>query len=322
MARALDIIFMGTPTFSVPIVDEISKKHHIILVVTQPDSYNIKKKEYIYSPVKKWALEHNIEVFQPNKIREEYDKVLNTKCDLVVTAAYGQIIPEVILDYPRLKCINVHGSLLPKYRGGAPIQRAIINGDDKTGITIMYMAPKMDAGDILYQIELPILDSDTQDILFDKLSGLASSVINDVIEKLDNNELTPTPQDIEKVTFAYNLTKDDEHIDFHKKARDCFNQIRGLNSNPTGYFILDNENVKVYSSVEKNSEKCYNNLINEGFNPGMICGINKDSFDVLCGEGTVISILEIKLPGKNKMKVKDFINGQGRKMLAIGKELL
>ncbi len=318
----MNVIFMGTPEFSVPILDEINKVHNITLVVTQPDSYNIKKKEYIYSPVKKWAIEKNISIFQPEKIRDDYEKILNTPCDIIVTAAYGQIVPEVILNYPRLKAINVHGSLLPKYRGGAPIQRSIINGDDKTGITVMYMAKKMDAGDILYQKELPILDSDNQDTIFSKLSIMASSFINDIIEKLDKNELKPISQDEDKVTYAYNLTKEDEHIDFNKSARSVFNQIRGLNSNPTGYFIIDNENIKVYTSIEKNDEICYNNMLDFNPKPGMVVGINKDSFDVLCGDGKVISILEIKLPGRNRMRVRDFLNGQGRKMLSIGKEIL
>ena len=313
---------MGTPEFSVPIVEEISKVHDITLVVTQPDTFNIKKKEMVYSPVKTWALSKNIEVFQPVKIREDYDKILNTPCDLIVTAAYGQIVPEAVLDYPKYKAINVHGSLLPKYRGGAPIQRAIINGDKETGITIMYMAKKMDAGDILYQETLPILDSDTQDTIFNKLSGLASFFINDVIDKLASGLLKPVKQNEDEVTYAYNLTKEDEHIDFTKSARAVFNQIRGLNSNPTGYFILDNQNIKVYDSIVKKEEICYNNMLKDIPVPGRIVGINKDSFDVSCKDGSVISILEIKLPGKNKMKVKDFINGQGRKMLAIGKEIL
>ena len=318
----MNIIFMGTPEFSVPIVEEISKVHDITLVVTQPDTFNIKKKEMVYSPVKTWALSKNIEVFQPVKIREDYDKILNTPCDLIVTAAYGQIVPEAVLDYPKYKAINVHGSLLPKYRGGAPIQRAIINGDKETGITIMYMAKKMDAGDILYQETLPILDSDTQDTIFNKLSGLASFFINDVIDKLASGLLKPVKQNEDEVTYAYNLTKEDEHIDFTKSARAVFNQIRGLNSNPTGYFILDNQNIKVYDSIVKKEEICYNNMLKDIPVPGRIVGINKDSFDVSCKDGSVISILEIKLPGKNKMKVKDFINGQGRKMLAIGKEIL
>ena len=315
----MNVIFMGTPEFSVGIVDAISKVHNVTLVVTQPDAFNIKKKEYVFSPVKKWALERNIPVFQPEKIREDYGKILETPCDIIVTAAYGQIVPVEVLEYPRLKAINVHGSLLPKYRGGAPIQRAIINGDKETGITIMYMAKAMDAGDILYQERIPILDSDIQDTIFTKLSDLASSIINDVIEKLDKGLLKGIPQDEKKVSYAYNLKKEDEHIDFSKTARECFNQIRGLNSNPTGYFILDEQNVKVYASIEKNGKICYNKNLEK--KTGVIVSINKDSFDVLCKDGTILSILEIKLPGKNRMSVKDFINGQGRKMLVIGKEL-
>ena len=318
----MNVIFMGTPEFSVPILDAISKKHHISLVVTQPDTYNYKKKEVMESPVKKWAIMNNVEVFQPEKIRLDFDKILNTPCDIIVTAAYGQIVPTEVLDYPRLKAINVHGSLLPKYRGGAPIQRAIINGEKETGITIMYMAPKMDAGDILYQEKLPILDSDIQDTVFEKLSLMAASFINDVIEKLDKKLLVSVPQNEDEVTYAYNLNKEDEHIDFSKSAREVFNQIRGLNSNPTGFFMLDDMNVKVYSSIVKKEEMCYNNLLDNSTKTGIICGINKDSFDVTCRNGSIISITEIKLPGKNKMKVKDFINGQGRKILAIGKEIL
>ena len=316
----MNVVFMGTPEFSVGILDEINKVHNVTLVVTQPDTFNIKKKQMVSSPVKEWAISHNIEVFQPEKIREDYGRILEVPCDIIVTAAYGQIVPVEVLEYPRLKAINVHGSLLPKYRGGAPIQRAIINGDKETGITIMYMAKKMDAGDILYQEKLPILDSDIQDTVFSKLSALASSLINDVIDKLDKGLLKGIPQNEEEVTYAYNLTKEDEHIDFSKTARDCFNQIRGLNSNPTGYFILDEQNVKVYSSIEKMTEMCYNKGL-KSKRTGTIIGINKDSFDVLCGDDSVLSILELKIPGKNRMMVKDFLNGQGRKILEVGKEL-
>ena len=309
----MKVIFMGTPEFAVPIVSEIAKVHQVVLVVTQPDVYNYKKKEIVFNPVKKWAVENNIEVFQPEKIRLDYQKVLDTEADIIVTAAYGQIVGEELLNHPRLKAINVHGSLLPKYRGGAPIQRSIINGDSKTGITIMYMAKKMDAGDILAQETIDILDSDNQDTIFNKLSILGSQMINKVIDDLDKGLITPISQNEEEVTFASNLNKDDEHIDFNKDARSVFNQIRGLNSNPTGYIIFDDLNVKVYNSVVSN--KKHNTEV------GRIVGINKDSFDVSCANSTVISLTEIQLPSKKKMMVRDFINGQGKKMLVIGKEI-
>ena len=309
----MKVIFMGTPEFAVPIVSEISKVHQVVLVVTQPDVYNYKKKEIVFNPIKKWAVENNVEVFQPEKIKLDFQKVLDTNADIIVTAAYGQIVGEEVLNHPRLKAINVHGSLLPKYRGGAPIQRSIINGDLKTGITIMYMAKKMDAGDILAQKSIDILDTDNQDSIFSKLSILGSQMINKVIDDLDKGLITPIPQNEDEVTFANNLSKEDEHIDFNKDARGVFNQIRGLNSNPTGYIIFDDLNVKVYNSVVSN--KKHNTEV------GKIVGINKDSFDVSCANGTVISLTEIQLPSKKKMMVRDFINGQGKKMLVIGKEI-
>lgn len=313
MSEYMNIVFMGTPQFAVSIVDEIRKKHNVVLVVTQPDVYNIKKKKYDYSEVKKYALENNLPLFQPEKIREDYQTILDLDVDLIVTAAYGQIIPKALLDYPKYKCINVHGSLLPKHRGGAPIQRSIINGDKETGVTIMYMAEKMDAGDMLMQRSIPILDSDTQDTMFDKLSKLGAEMINVLIDDLINNNISPVKQDESLVTFSYNLTKQDELVTFDKDAIKVFNQIRGLNSNPGGYFIMDNQNVKVYSS--KVSNKSHNDEI------GTIIGINKDSFDVACDNNTVISITEIKMPSKNKMAVRDFLNGQGKKLITIGKKL-
>ena len=313
MSEYMNIVFMGTPQFAVSIVDEIRKKHNVVLVVTQPDVYNIKKKKYDYSEVKKYALENDLPLFQPEKIREDYQTILDLDVDLIVTAAYGQIIPKTLLDYPKYKCINVHGSLLPKHRGGAPIQRSIINGDKETGVTIMYMAEKMDAGDMLMQRSIPILDSDTQDTMFDKLSKLGAEMINVLIDNLINNNISPVKQDESLVTFSYNLTKQDELVTFDKDAIKVFNQIRGLNSNPGGYFIMDNQNIKVYSS--KVSNKSHNDEI------GTIIGINKDSFDVACDNNTVISITEIKMPSKNKMAVRDFLNGQGQKLITIGKKL-
>lgn len=304
---------MGTPAFAVPILDSICKKHEVVLVVTQPDSYNIKKKKEVYSEVKEYALEHNLPIFQPEKIRLDHQRILDLDVDLIVTAAYGQIIPNDLLEHPKYKAINVHGSILPKYRGGAPIQRAIINGESETGITIMYMAPKMDAGDIIRIVKLPILDSDTQDTVFEKLSKIGSSIINNCIDDIQNGKVNPIKQDESQVTYAYNLTKDDELINFNKTAREVFNQIRGLNTNPGAFFKLDNLNIKVLNSKVSQTKTTEN--------PGVVCAINKDSFDVACKDGSVISILEVKVPSKNKMLVRDFMNGQGKKMITIGKKL-
>lgn len=309
----MNIVFMGTPNFSVRVLDKICEKHNVVLVVTQPDVYNIKKKKFDYSEVKNYAIEHNLPLFQPEKIRNDYDKILSYDVDLIVTCAYGQIVPDILLTYPKYKAINVHGSILPKYRGGAPIQRAIINGDTKTGITIMYMASKMDAGDIIEIKEIDILDSDTQDTLFEKLSILGSEMINDVIDKIENGNINPIKQNEEEVTFAYNLKKEDEKIDFNKNAKSVYNQIRGLYSNPTGYFLLDGETVKVISS--KVVDKTHNT------ENGLIYHINKDSFEVTCADNTVIAICEIKPQSKNKMSVRDYLNGQGRNKIIVNKKL-
>lgn len=309
----MKIIFMGTPNFAVPILEKILEKHEVVLVVTQPDQYNYRKKILLPSPVKECALKHNLNVFQPERIKKDSGPIYETNADLIVTAAYGQIIPEKMLNYPKFRSINVHGSLLPKYRGGAPIQRSIIDGETETGVTIMYMEKAMDSGDIISVKKIPILDSDNQQTIFDKLSILGSEMILDVIDELEKGNISPIKQNPDEVTFAPNLTKADELITFNKEARSVFNQIRGLNPNPGGYFIIDNLVVKVYNSIVSNNK--------HNTNPGEIISIGKDRFDISCANGTAISILELQLPSKNKMLARDFINGQGKKILQIGKRI-
>ncbi len=309
----MKVIFMGTPNFSVNVLDKINKEHEVTLVVTQPDSYNYRKKVSVYSPVKEYALAHNLKVFQPEKLKEEMDVILNTPCDIIVTAAYGQFVPSKLLEYPKYKAINVHGSLLPKYRGGAPIQRAIINGEKVTGITIMYMAKKMDAGDIIKKEKLEILDSDNQETLFNKLSILGSNMILGVLEKIEKGKVERTPQDESEATFSYNLTKEDELINFNKDARSVFNQIRGLNPNPGAYFVIENIPIKVYNSRVEDKVSTYGE--------GVISGVYKDHFEVTCAKGSVVSILEVQLPSKNKMSARDFLNGQGKKIIEVGKKI-
>lgn len=309
----MKIVFMGTPDFAVPILEKINNQHEVILVVTQPDTYNKKKRKYLYSPVKEFALKHNLPLFQPESIKAEKDKILALEVDLIVTAAYGQFVPKALLNHPRYKAINVHGSLLPKYRGGAPIQRAIMNGEEKTGISIIYMTPKMDAGDILMKREIPILESDTSDTMFKKLSLLGSEMILEAIDAIEKGTVKPEKQDENAVTFAYNLTKEDELLDFQKPAHMVFNQIRGLASNPGAYFQLNGTDIKVYASrvASYKTEAA----------PGRIIKISKDSFDISCGEGTALQITEVQLPSKKRMSTRDFLNGSGRNMILINKEI-
>ena len=304
MAR-LDIIFMGTPAFGATILEEILKEHNVKLVVTQVDKV-LGKKIYV-NPVKELAIKNNIEVFQPLNIRKDYDKILATPCDLIVTAAYGQIIGQKVLNHPRIASINVHGSLLPKYRGGAPIQRSIINGDELTGISIMYMAKGMDSGDILAQEEMPIGNM-TADQLFVALASLGAKMINPVINDLYEGKIKAVKQDENQVSYAYNLNKEDELIDFNKDAKTVECQIRGLNSNPGAYFTINGIVYKIYDCMAVNNDKG---------NVKEIIEVNKDSFTVKCLHGA-LKIKEIKPAGKNKMLVRDYLNGKGKDILKVG----
>ena len=307
--KKLDIIFMGTPAFGATILEALIKYHNVKLVVTQTDKTN-GKKVYV-SPVKELALKEGIEVFQPLNIRKDYEKILTTPCDLIVTAAYGQIIGTKVLNHPAIASINVHGSLLPKYRGGAPIQRSIINGDEKTGITIMYMAKGMDSGDILKEESIEIGDM-TSDELFVSLANLGAKMINEVIDDLVSGKVNPIKQDEALVSYAPNLTKDDELINFNKDAFMVCRQVRGLDSNPGAYFTIDGIIYKIYKC-----EAVTSNSIEE---VGVIEKVEKDSFTVRCLTNA-LKVKEIKPAGKNKMSVRDYLNGKGKDIIFVGRKI-
>ena len=292
------IVFMGTPTFAVPILEALIEKYEVVLVVSQPDKEVGRKRILTPSPVKEVALKNNIEVFQPTKIKEDYEKILDAKPDIIVTAAYGQIIPKVILDYPKYKCINVHASLLPKYRGGAPIHYAVINGDEYAGVTIMYMAEKMDAGDIISQDKL-LIGSDDTTTLTNRLSILGRDLLLKTIPDIVSGNINPIKQNEEEVTFAYNISKEDEKINWHNTCIMVYNQIRGLSSIPGGYCIYNDKKVKIYSSTYEIKDV-------EG-EIGEIVDTNK-RLGIKVKNG-VIYPLTIQLEGKNKMPIKDFYNG-------------
>ena len=296
----MKIVYMGTPEFAVNPLKKLDENYDVIMVVTQPDKEVGRKKEIRYSEVKKYALDHDIEVFQPEKIRTDYQRIIDANPDVIITCAYGQIIPKELLEFPKYKCINIHASLLPKLRGGAPIHWSIINGDSKTGITIMYMNEKMDEGDILYQEEVEILDTDNVETLHDKLSDLGSKMIIDFIPKLETGDFTPVKQNSEEATYGYNVTREDEHIDFNKTSREIFNQIRGLNPWPVAYTTLDGKVFKVYSSKISNSKVTGS--------VGEITNIYSDGIGVKTNDGEII-ITEIKEEGKNRILVKDYLNG-------------
>lgn len=293
-------VFMGTPDFAVPILASLIEKINVVMVVSQPDREKDRKGNTIYSPCKELALANGIEVYQPLKIREEYQKVLDQKPDIIITAAYGQIIPSEILDYPKYGCINVHGSLLPKLRGGAPIHHAIMNGDKEAGVTIMYMAQKMDAGDIISQRKVDIPDDMTLDELYSKLSLLGRDLLIDTLPSVIEGTNNRIKQNEDEVTFGYNITKEEEKINFNDTSVNIHNKIRGLSSIPGAYGILNNKRIKIYKSIKTD--------ILSKEKPGTIININSDGIFVTTND-YVIRLIDIKLEGKKRCLVKDFING-------------
>ena len=298
--KDLKVIFMGTPEFCVPILKELIDKCNVIAVVTQPDKEVGRKREIVYSPIKKVAIENNIKVLQPVKIREEYQDIIALNPDIIITCAYGQIIPEVILNNPKLGCINVHASLLPKLRGGAPIHKSIIYGYEKTGITIMYMDKGMDTGDMISKVEVKIDDNDTAETLHEKLQKISVPLLMETLPKIIDGTNKREKQDEKEATYAYNVSREEEHVDFNKTSKKIYNQIRGLNSWPGSYAYLDDKNIKIWSS--KICNDVYNN------SPGTIIDISKDGIKVVTKDSSII-ITELQLPGKKKILVKDFING-------------
>ena len=291
---------MGTPSFAVPILEELINKYNVIMVVSQPDKEKDRKGNIIYSPCKEIGIKNNIEVYQPIKIREEYQYILDKKPDIIITAAYGQIIPSEILDYPKYGCINVHGSLLPKLRGGAPIHHAIINGDKEAGVTIMYMDKKMDSGDIISQRSINIDDNMILDDLYYKLSILGRDLLIYTLPSILNGTNSRIKQNEEEVTYGLNITKEEELINFNDSVSNVHNKIRGLSSIPGAYAMLNNKRMKIYLSEKTN------NISKE--KPGTITDINKNGITVSTKDYDII-LKNIKLEGKNRCDVKDFING-------------
>jgi len=306
----MKIVFMGTPDFAVPVLEGLIENYNVVGVVSQPDKEVGRKRVLTPTEVKRVALEHNIKVFQPEKIKNDYQNILDLEPDIIITCAYGQIIPKEILDYPRLGCINVHGSLLPKLRGGAPIHHAIIDGLLETGITVMNMDVKMDSGDIISQKKIKIEDTDTVEILWNKLSLLGRELLLETLPSIISGTNERIKQDEGLVTYGYNITRNEEHLDFNKSSLDVYNQIRGLSPIPSAYALLDDKEMKIYSSVI--GDKKYNDKI-----CGEIVDINKTGMVIATNDGTIV-ITSIKPFGKKRMDVSSYVNGVGRDKL-IGK---
>lgn len=300
--KDLKVVFMGTPEFACPVLETLIKNTNVVLVVTQPDAYIGRKKILTPSPIKSLALENNIEVFTPHNIKEDYEIIINAKPDIIITCAYGQIIPKILLDLPKYKCVNVHASLLPKYRGGAPIHASILNGDDETGITIMYMAEGMDDGDIIKEESIKILDTDNITTLSDKLSNLGAKLLIDILPSILDGTCKSIKQDINKISFAYIIKRKDEIIDFNKSYKEIFNKVRALKDR--SYFIMNNIEYKVVSVryEKKLGEK------------SKINSIYKDGIGIGCNDGEVV-ITEFIPSGKKQMLTSSYLNGVDKKSL-------
>ncbi|MFD1067190.1 methionyl-tRNA formyltransferase [Oceanobacillus locisalsi] len=295
------IVFMGTPDFAVPVLQKlIANKYEIVLVVTQPDRPKGRKKTITPPPVKEEALKHDIEVFQPEKLREDYQVLADAKPDLIITAAYGQILPKEVLDIAPFGAINVHASLLPELRGGAPIHYAILQGKQKTGITIMYMAENLDAGDILSQAEVEIEDADHVGTMHDKLADIGSDLLIDTLPDLFAGNLASEKQDDTAATFASNIKREQEKIDWNQPAREIYNQIRGLHPWPVAFSTYEGKVMKIWWGEEGPATSSSKPA-------GEIIAKDSVSFTVQCGQQTSIKITEIQPAGKKRMKVKDYL---------------
>lgn len=293
------IVFFGTPAFAVPILEMLHQEHEVILVVTQPDKPYGRKKVLQASLVKEKALSLELPVFQPVNLRLDYQRIIDLKPDLLITAAYGQMLPKELLD--QVTSLNVHGSLLPAYRGGAPIQYALFDGLKKTGITIMYMAMKMDSGDIIKQESIEISPSDDYEKLSYKLSILGAKLLKEVLNDLKKGKINRYPQDESKVTYAKTLKESDELISFYQTTDQIINRMRGLSPEPGASAWIHGIKYKFYEAKKSD-------IINNNETPGTILETYKKL--IIKTQDGAIEMLVVQMPGKKKMAAKDFLNGQ------------
>lgn len=306
-----NIIFMGTPAFSVPILEGlIEAGYHIQAVVTQPDRPVGRKKVLTPPPVKEAAAKHGLKILQPEKISgsAEMEEIIRLAPDVIVTAAFGQFLPEKILQAPKSGALNVHASLLPKYRGGAPVHYAIMAGEKDAGVTIMEMIKKMDAGGIFSQKRLPITSQDDVGTMFDKLSLLGRDLLLETLPKILHGELKPVPQAEAEATFSPNISREEEGIDWQKPALEVDRKVRGLRPWPIAFTVHQGENWKIWRTqvLEETTEEA----------PGTIIRKDKKELWVACGEGSAIAILELQPAGKSRQEIRAFLNGTGQKVKA------
>lgn len=301
------IVFMGTPEFSVGVLQMLHDEgYDVQAVVTQPDRPVGRKRVLTPPPVKQRAVELAIPVIQPEKLTgsAELQEILDLQPDLIVTAAFGQLLPKELLDAPELGCINVHASLLPKYRGGAPIHQAIMDGENETGVTIMYMVEKLDAGDMISQVAVPITDEDDTGSMFEKLSEAGTQLLKETLPSIVSGTNERTVQNEEYVTFARNISREQERIDWQRSARGIFNQVRGLHPWPVAYTTFAGDQVKIWKGELADYEA--------DAQPGEIIALEKARIIVQTGDGAY-AVTDLQPAGKKRMEAAVFLNGIGSK---------
>ena len=296
------VIFMGTPDFSTKVLEMLIAEHDVIAVVTQPDRPVGRKRVLTPPPVKEVAIKHGLPVYQPEKLAQssELEQLIDLEADLIVTAAFGQILPESLLNAPKLGAINVHASLLPKYRGGAPIHQAIMDGQTETGISIMYMVKKLDAGDIISQQAIEIEQQDDVGTMHDKLSFLGAELLKETLPSIINGTNNRITQNESEASFATNISREQEKIDWYQSAEVIYNHIRGLSPWPVAYTVMDDGNMKVYASrIEKGKTG----------EPGTIIETTKKAISVATGSDDAIALTDIQVAGKKRMLTANYLSG-------------
>lgn len=299
----MKIVFMGTPEFAVPCLQKIiDEGHEVVAVVTQPDKPKGRGKKLAMPPVKELALKYDIPVYQPLKAREEsfVDTLKEMNPELIVVVAFGQILPKSILDIPKYGCVNVHASLLPRYRGAAPLNWVIINGEEKTGVTTMYMDEGLDTGDMILKSEIPLDDEITAGELHDKMMIDGAKVLKETIDLIEKGEAPREKQSNEDTCYSPIMNKSLGNIDWKESAIDIHNLVRGINPWPSAYTTYEGQTMKIWKTkvIDKNSDK----------DPGTIISVDKEGINVSTSEG-ILQIKEIQMAGKKRMEVPEYIKG-------------
>ena len=311
----MKIIFAGTPEFAVPSLQTLlDSNHEVCAIYTQPDRPAGRGQQLHISPVKALALTHSIPVFQPLSFKtdEDLEQLLSFNADLMVVVAYGMILTQAALGAPKLGCINVHGSLLPRWRGAAPIQRALIAGDAKTGVTIMQIVRKLDAGDMLHKEEYTIANNDTASMLHDTLATLGAIGLAKVLTQIDSGVIQAEPQDESLVTYAEKLTKSEAVIDWQQSAHEIALKVRGLNAWPVAQTHYQDKVLRIWDSVALETSAQEPSTLS----PGTVCCANK-TMDVVTGKG-ILRLLEIQLPGGKRMNTQAFLNAHAMQGVKLG----